>query len=89
MEEYTVTEFNQMIKGIVNENLNQTLKIVGEISNLKYSGQHTYLTLKDKGAQTTVVFWNDQKEYKNGDNVEIIGRVDYYQKTNNIQIVEK
>lgn len=87
MEEYTVTEFNQMIKGVVGENINQTIKIVGEISNLKFSGPHTYLTLKDIGAQTTVVFWNDHKEYKNGNNVEIIGRVDYYQKTNNIQII--
>lgn len=87
MDEYTVTEFNQMIKGMVCKNLNQTIKIMGEISNLKYSGQHTYLTLKDNGAQTTVVFWNNHTEYKNGSNVEIVGRADYYQKTNNIQII--
>src|ERR1700722_847607 len=88
---FTVTEISQNIKDILNSEFkNKTIVIVGEISNLKYSGRHTYLTLKDENSSINVAFWNDLiKENENGDNVEITGKIDFYTKTSNINLIGK
>lgn len=90
MENYTVSEISQNIKNILITGLNNKyIVVIGEISNLKHSGRHTYLTLKDEISSINVVFWGDNIGNKNGDNVEIMGKIDFYTKTSNINFVGK
>ena len=90
MENYTVSEISQNIKNILVSGLqNKYIVVIGEISNLKHSGRHTYLTLKDEISSINVVFWGDSIGNKNGDNVEIMGKVDFYTKTSNVNFIGK
>lgn len=78
----TVTELNLRIqKSIKNDFDNNILVVKGEISNLKCSGKHTYLTLKDSNSSINVVFFGQSLDNSNGENVEIIGYIDFYCKT--------
>lgn len=90
MNNLTVTELNNIIEKNINSNFrNKILTIVGEISNLKYSGRHTYLTLKDDNTSLSVVFWGTKLDNKHGDNVEIMGKLEYYKKSSNINFIGK
>ena len=57
MESFTVGELNNLIKSVIhNEFKNKLVTVTGEISNLKFSGRHTYLTLKDEDASMSIAF---------------------------------
>lgn len=86
----TVSELNTTISTAIKENLKKTVTVVGEVSNPKVSGRHTYLTLKDSMASIHVAFWGQvitDKEAKHGDNVEITGKIDFYAKGGNVNLI--
>ena len=92
MESLTVSELNDYIKSaITSEFGNKSIKVCGEISNIKGSGFHTYLTLKDEKSSISVAFWRKRldNDKKHGDNVEIHGCLDYYTKSSNITFIGK
>jgi exonuclease VII large subunit len=92
MSKITVTELNNTISQAIKENVRKTVTVVGEISNPKVSGRHTYLTLKDAHSSISVAFWGMQlksSEAKHGDNVEITGKIDYYMKSGNVNLIGK
>ena len=81
----TVIELNNLIKNVLKENLSGKIKVAGEISNIKISGGHMYLTLKDKESMINVVLWNcdrnkSLKNIKDGDKVVVEGVLNVYPK---------
>jgi exodeoxyribonuclease VII large subunit len=88
MESYTVTELSDNIKNLINKEFkNHYITVTGEISNLKHSGKHTYFTLKDDTTQISVVFFGVNVDNKQGDKVEVIGRLEFYTKNGHINFV--
>ena len=83
----TVSEFNTKLKAILSSELRSAVTITGEISNIKQSGKHIYLTLKDSAASINVIFWNTCMANKHGDKVDITGRVEYYPRLGNINFI--
>lgn len=77
----TVSELNESIKAIISESIRGSIKISGEISNLKCSNSNTYLTLKDDTSSINVVSWRHTfPDIKNGDSVIVTGKLDCYVK---------
>lgn len=88
MTSYTVSEINDIVKKTIQtEFKNKIITVTGEISNVKPSGRHTYLTLKDDNASISVIFWGTQLNNEHGDNVEITGKIELYTKTGNVNII--
>jgi exodeoxyribonuclease VII large subunit len=76
----TVSEVNNLIKNIINKKFNESVTIIGEISNFKISRKHVFMNLKDKDSIINVVCWNFIDRFKdislkNGDKVKIIGYI--------------
>jgi exodeoxyribonuclease VII large subunit len=90
MEEYSVTELNDYLKKLINTEFKyKDLIVTGEVSNLKPSGNNTYLTLKDRDSTINVVFWGVKLDNSHGDNVNIVGRLDYYTRFGSINLIGK
>lgn len=88
MNSYTVSEINDVIKKALQiEFKNKMVTVTGEISNVKVSGRHTYLTLKDDNTSIQVLFWGSQLDNTHGDNVEITGRIEHYVKNGNVNLI--
>lgn len=88
MDSFTVTELNDVIKNTIHVTFkNKFITVSGEISNVKISGKHTYLTLKDDNTSMSVVFWNNNLKNDHGDHVEITGKVEYYAKSGNVNLI--
>jgi len=88
MNQYTVSQLTDVIKKALHiEFKNNKISVSGEISNLKISGKHTYLDLKDDQTQLNVVFWGTALDNKQGDHVEITGRIELYAKSGKINFI--
>ena len=88
MEELTVSELSNNIKYVLdNKFKNKTLKVIGEISGISIRGQNTWLKLKDNTTTLDVVFWRSCLSNRNGDNVEITGKVSYWSKSSQLKFV--
>lgn len=84
---YTVSDINNLVKKTLQKDFKNQIIVEGEISNLKVSGQHTYLNLKDASSSISVIFWNTKLTNKHGDNVSITGKIDYYTKNGYTNII--
>lgn len=92
MKKITVSELNNAISETIRDNVKKNVVVVGEVSNPKISGRHTYLTLKDNNSSISVAFWGKEitsNEAKHGDNVEITGSLDYYATRGEIKLIGK
>lgn len=96
MEEriYTVTEFNRMVKGYIDENPSfQEFFLKGELSGVTYyKSGHLYFTLKDKQSQIKCAAFNYKfkriaEDLKEGDSVKIFGDVGFYEARGDFQIL--
>jgi exodeoxyribonuclease VII large subunit len=81
----TVTELNNLIKEALRENLDSRIRVSGEISNLKTSRGHMYMTLKDKESMISVNIWSYEKysitkTLNDGDKVIVTGSLNLYGK---------
>lgn len=94
METKSVSEFNRWLKvafDFVNTRLNFVIR--GEISsiNVHHSG-HVYATLKENNDSVKIIIWRSVYQRKNlvlevGQNIEIIGKLNYYEPTSTISLV--
>ena len=83
----TVTDLNNTIKATITEKFLSQLNVKGEISNVKTSGPHTYLTLKDSDSSINVVAWNIKfPNIHNGDDVIVTGKIACFIKGGTYQI---
>jgi exodeoxyribonuclease VII large subunit len=88
----SVSELTQQIKSGL-ETLFPLVKIKGEISNFKrHSSGHSYLTLKDEGAQIAAVIWKTTGSRlgvtpKDGMNVIAEGRLEVYPPSGRYQLI--
>lgn len=96
MEEkiYSVTEFNKMVKGYIDENPNfQEFFLKGELSGVTYyKSGHLYFTLKDKQSQIKCAAFNYKfkriaEDLKEGDSVKIFGDVGFYEARGDFQVL--
>lgn len=92
LEILSVSQLTQQIKTGL-ETLFPQVKIKGEISNFKrHSSGHSYLTLKDEGAQIAAVIWKTTGSrlavtLKDGMNVVAEGRLEVYPPSGRYQLI--
>jgi len=75
-----VTTINDIIKDLLSANLSETLKIKGEVSNLKISNNNSFFTLKDSQSAISVMSWGNVFNISNGDDVYVSGKLVCYTK---------
>lgn len=90
---YTVSKINELIKCSLNNLFPLTIKVEGEISNIKISGNHLFLTLKDNDTCLNAIFWNyvnnDNTILNNGEKIIVEGKITTYGKSSNYNIIIK
>jgi exodeoxyribonuclease VII large subunit len=85
---YNPSEITKIIDGAVNKELtNNTYKIKGELGNYSKRGGHIYATIKDKECSIDIISWSNPNDYQNGDEVIISGKINYYRKTNKLNLI--
>lgn len=91
---YSVSEFNRMVKGYIEENPNlREFFLEGELSGVTYyKSGHLYFNLKDKDAQIKCVafkykFKRIAEDLKDGDSVKLFGDVGFYENRGDFQIL--
>ena len=91
----TVSQLNRYISYKFDSDSNlQEVYLQGEISNFKFSGKHCYFSLKDSDSEISAMFFypgNLSLKFKpqDGMKVNVIGRVQTYQKKGTYSIVVK
>jgi exodeoxyribonuclease VII large subunit len=88
---YTVSEVAEILRGLLEDSL-PALRVQGEVSNFRNPAGHWYFTLKDAGAQLRCAMFKGQNYLarpvpKNGDAVVARGRLTYYGKGGDAQLV--
>lgn len=91
---YTVSEFNRMVKGYIEDNPNlREFFLEGELSGVTYyKSGHLYFNLKDRDAQIKCVafkykFKRIAEDLKDGDSVKLFGDVGFYENRGDFQIL--
>jgi exodeoxyribonuclease VII large subunit len=88
--EFSVSQINQNLKSLINLQFPNQITVIGEISNLKGSHGHAYLSLKDSKSLISAVMWKSvflkYQNLKNGDQVKAKGKIDIYGKTGQYQL---
>ena len=85
---YNPSEITKIIDGVVNQELTgNTYKIKGELGNYSKRGGHIYATIKDKECSIDIISWSNPNDYQNGDEVIINGKINYYRKTNKLNLI--
>jgi exodeoxyribonuclease VII large subunit len=91
-EPLTVSELSSRIVRAL-ETLPSTLRVSGELSNLKRSRNgHWYFSLKDHAALIDCAMWSSRArsvtfEPREGDAVEVVGHVEHYAKQGRTQLI--
>ena len=91
----TISQLNRYIAYKFDSDSNlQEVYLKGEISNFKYSGKHCYFSLKDENSEISAMFFYPNNMSltfvpKDGMNVNVIGRIQTYQKKGTYSIVVK
>lgn len=88
-EYLTVEQFNTYVRNLFQEEeLLYNVPVVGEVSGVSAISGHCYFTLKDKNAQLSIVCFDCKRTYipKNGEQVLVTGRPDYYVKTGKLSL---
>lgn len=91
---YSVTEFNKMVKGYIDENPNfQEFFLKGELSGVTYyKSGHLYFTLKDSKSQIKCAAFNYKfkripEDLKEGESIKIFGDVGFYEARGDFQVL--
>jgi len=85
----SVYDLNNKIKDLFNNSYkNVTLSVLGEISNYKTFNSNIYFTLKDESSTLSCCIWNNNgiSSFKNGDKVEVTGKLMVYVKSGQYQL---
>ena len=88
---HSVSEAAAIVQGLLQDSL-PALWVQGEISNFRNPTGHWYFTLKDAGAQLRCAMFKNTNFYvrpqpKDGDQVLIRGKVDFYTTRGELQII--
>jgi exodeoxyribonuclease VII large subunit len=88
---YSVSEVAEILRGLLEDSL-PTLHVQGEVSNFRNPSGHWYFTLKDASAQLRCAMFKGQNYLikpvpKNGDAVVARGRLTYYGRGGDAQLV--
>src|SRR2546430_1626209 len=88
---YDVSTVSDLIKCSIVGSLPDEIKVEGEISNVKLSGNHLYLTLKDSDSCLNVIFWRYSNSHStldlnNGEKIIVEGKINCYAKNSNYDI---
>ena len=85
----TITQLNTYIKQIIDaEDLISNVSVYGELSNFKVSNGNAYFDLKEDGAQIACIKFGEQiSSFKNGDRVQVTGRLNYHVKLGRLTFV--
>lgn len=96
MKKYQVSEITNQIKSVLTQTFQESVIVVGEISNFSASPSgHFYFSLKDEKSQIKVVFFKRfiplLRDYrpKNGDKVEVMGDLTVYEPDGTYQLMGK
>lgn len=91
---YSVSEFNKIVKNILEENLTlQEFFLKGELSGVNYyKSGHLYFTLKDSKCQVKCAAFSYKykkipENLKEGDSVKIFGDVGFYENRGDFQVL--
>jgi exodeoxyribonuclease VII large subunit len=97
MAVYTVKKLNNKLKNVIGDNINGLIKLTAEVSQMRPSKNHLYLTLKDSDTsdseiKAVVWRWSTTKDdfllnIREGEEYTIYGTLDIYVKNNNIQFI--
>jgi exodeoxyribonuclease VII large subunit len=66
--------------------IKDTYTIKGELHNYSKRNQNIFAAIKDKTSSIDIILWNSSEDYNNGDEVEIIGKINFFKKTSKINI---
>ena len=66
--------------------LKDSFAIKGELHNYSKRNSNIFASLKDMNSSIDIVCWNAIDDYNNGDEVEIVGKINFYKKTSKINI---
>lgn len=81
MKVFTVTQINNVIKNIIdNEIVFEDIIVSGELSSFSVTRGIAYLTLKDNDTMLNCIQFDCKQEFKIGDMVECRGNIKYYPK---------
>jgi exodeoxyribonuclease VII large subunit len=91
LQVYSVSEVAEILRGLLEDSL-PALRVQGEISNFRNPAGHWYFVLKDANAQLRCAMFKGQNYLikpvpKNGDAVVARGRITYYGKGGDAQLV--
>jgi exodeoxyribonuclease VII large subunit len=85
---YQPSEITKIIDGVVSQELtNNSYKIKGELGNYSKRGGNIYASIKDKECSIDIISWSNPNDYQNGDEVVINGKINYYRKTNKLNVI--
>jgi len=91
----TVSFLNQYISNMFEANPHlENVYLKGEISNFKWSGRHCYFSLKDEFSEISAMMFSYDNasltfEPKDGMNVQVMGKIQVYQKKGTYAIIVK
>lgn len=89
MKYLKISELSEIVK---NSLPFKTLKIIGEVSQIKSSQGNLFFNLKDKYASMKTIIWKSklnkiENKLKDGDSVVLKGRLDYYQNNSTVSFI--
>jgi exodeoxyribonuclease VII large subunit len=85
---YNPSDITKIIDSVVSQELiNHSYKIKGELGNYSKRGGNIYATIKDKECSIDIISWSNPNDYQNGDEVIISGKINYYRKTNRLNLI--
>ena len=67
-------------------------KIIGEVSNPKFSHGHLFFNLRDDRSSIKTIMWSSkiaslQEELKDGDKIVMMARIDFYESRGDIRLI--
>ena len=91
LQVFSVSEVAELLRGLLEDSL-PALRVQGEISNFRNPSGHWYFVLKDANAQLRCAMFKGQNylvkpQPKNGDAVVARGRITYYGKGGDAQMI--
>ena len=91
LQVFSVSEVAELLRGLLEDSL-PALRVQGELSNFRNPAGHWYFTLKDANAQLRCAMFKGQNFLvkpvpKNGDAVIARGRLTYYGRGGDAQLV--
>lgn len=67
--------------------LKDIITIKGELHNYSKRNQNIFASIKDNQSSIDIICWNSLEDFENGDEVEIVGKINFYKKTSKINLI--